>query len=187
MKKDTLINLATALAAGAAFLLVIARLSPRQDAFSEAEARPTPTPRPLPPGVTLLSFADLEKTTPDANYLPLYPPGLKALNGKQVRLVGFMAPFDSLTSLKTFMLFPTPAGCNFCAPPAPNQYILVRQRDAAKHPYIENPIEITGKLVLWTTESGIPADSENFFVYTMEDAEVVELDANAVAPDQHFF
>lgn len=77
---------------------------------------------------------------------------LTALDGKQVKLPGFMVPLeDDQRSVVEFLLVPTPQACIHVPAPPPNQMVYVKLKkgvDAAV-----GPIWVYGKLNLVTKKS----------------------------------
>lgn len=111
-----------------------------------------------------------------------FPERLRALDGRRVTLVGFMAPFDSLDSMQRCMIFPTYVGCKFCTPPQMNQVVYVTQGDGerrtGRHPFIESASRVTGTLRL--TVDGSDHEGQRMgFVYAIENAEVVPYEGEA--------
>ncbi len=74
---------------------------------------------------------------------------LQALDGKQVRIPGFMVPLeDNQKAVTEFLLVPTPQACIHVPPPPPNQMVLV-EMDASANAKVEfGPIWIYGTLSL---------------------------------------
>lgn len=175
---DRWIDILLVAAAVVMFLMILHRLNVRKT--GGADSMPTP-PRAEAGGLPRLSFGQLERAVPDDKGHPVFPPGILALDGETVRIQGFMSPFDSLQDMQTFMLFPFPTGCNFCAPPAVNQVVLVRQKEGARrYGFIDAPIQITGTLRLWREDSDDTAHTEDFFLYVMEDTEVKEQELDPI-------
>ena len=175
---DTGLVLATLLL----FAMILHRLNVRKTG-GEAVERPAAVMERVETegGMPRLTFSQLERVMPDENGHPDFPPGMLALDGETVRIQGFMSPFDSLQNMKTFMLFPFPTGCNFCAPPAVNQVVLVRQKEGQRrYGFIDAPILITGTLRLWREDSEDSAHAEDFFLFVMEDTEVSELEMDPI-------
>ena len=55
------------------------------------------------------------------------PESLQKLDGRVVRLPGFMVPLeDNMQSVREFLLVPDPQACIHMPPPPPNQQVLVR-------------------------------------------------------------
>lgn len=74
---------------------------------------------------------------------------LKNLDGKFVKIPGFMVPFEDNSSMvKEFLLVPTPGACIHVPPPPPNQMIFVKMRIEQKVTDIGEPIWIYGVLRL---------------------------------------
>lgn len=85
---------------------------------------------------------------------PKFPEPLLALDGKPVRMIGFMNPYNSLESMKQFIILDRPTGCYFCKPPGWLEAVYARQdvKGDAKPPYLDGPILVTGTLRLWKDE-----------------------------------
>lgn len=100
-----------------------------------------------------------------------FPEALRALEGRRVRLVGFMAPWDSLHDMGRCLILPTYVGCNFCAPPSLTQVVFVEQAEApgAGREFIEEPSEVSGTLRLLRPESTNEGHANGFF-FALEDA-----------------
>lgn len=105
-----------------------------------------------------------------------YPSEIKELDGKRIRIVGFMAPWQTLSDFTEFMFIPYEVGCVFCSPPPVTQVMLVKQKRARGQqvpPFAPRSITVTGTLRLFTYESAHPAHQADF-MYALDDA-VVEL------------
>lgn len=77
---------------------------------------------------------------------------LQALNGKAVKIPGFMVPLeDEMNSVKEFLLVPSPQACIHVPPPPPNQMVYVRMKKG--HPVANGPIWVYGTLNLVTKKS----------------------------------
>ena len=76
-------------------------------------------------------------------------PELMALDGKTVRIPGFMVPLeDNSKAVTEFLLVPSPQACIHVPPPPPNQMVLVEMDPEAKAKVEFGPIWIYGKLSL---------------------------------------
>lgn len=105
-----------------------------------------------------------------------YPEEIKALDGKRVSIVGFMAPWQTLSDFTEFMFIPFEVGCVFCSPPPVTQVMLVKQKrtkGGQVPPFAPRSITVTGTLRLFTYDSNHPAHQADF-MYALDDA-VVEL------------
>ncbi len=114
-----------------------------------------------------LDFIDAELSFPDA---------LRELDGREVTLVGFMAPFDDLRNMRRCMILPSYVGCKFCSPPNISQVVFVTQTDdggSGNHRFIESPSHVTGILRLSLPDSEHEGKRQGF-MYSIEDAVVTE-------------
>tara|TARA_B100000963_G_scaffold360149_1_gene389949 strand:+ start:469 stop:2184 length:1716 start_codon:yes stop_codon:yes gene_type:complete len=104
-----------------------------------------------------------------------FPESLEKLNGNKVRMIGFMAPFDSLEDMRRCMIVPSYVGCTFCSPPNLRQVVYVTQGadDSSEKTYsfIEEPSHVVGTLRISLPESSHEGKKHGF-VYSIEDAEV---------------
>ena len=113
-----------------------------------------------------IRFDDLMRTRLYRKPPPVYPAKLSELNGKVVRIRGFMSPFDSLTDLRNFMLLETPTGCYFCEPPGPTQVAFVRLPGNKPLEFINEAIDVEGTLRLWEADSKEPR--HDTFLYVID-------------------
>ena len=122
---------------------------------------------------TLDSFADVYYDAETGN--PIASDEILELNGKTVRIAGYMVPYNSLENLKEFMLMPSSNGCNFCESPIKEEIIYVNQFGKKKFSFIDEPLVITGKL--WVNGAGTKPKNKNFeqFLYAFEQAKVEKL------------
>lgn len=128
---------------------------------------------PLP--VVDFPLLDQARTLDLIDLKPDFPESLKALEGRRVALVGFMAPFDSLNDMRRCMIVPSYVGCTFCSPPSLTQVVYVTQgRDegsAGSYPFIEPASYVTG--ILRLSQAGSDHEgNEQGFLYSLEDAVV---------------
>ena len=103
-----------------------------------------------------------------------FPEELQKLDGKKVRLIGFMAPFDSLEDMSKCMMVPSYVGCTFCTPPNLRQVVFVTQGAESSeetYPFIEEPSYVTGIFRITNSESTHEGKNQGF-VYSIENAEV---------------
>jgi len=73
---------------------------------------------------------------------------VKDLDGKRIRVPGYVVPFDFSADAehKEFLLVPYFGACLHTPPPPPNQIILVKAEVAAKITNIEDPVWLEGTL-----------------------------------------
>ena len=120
-----------------------------------------------------LTFELLEKTVYSEKPPPIFPAELRKLEGKRVRLSGFMIPYDDPEKLFKLMLVKTPGGCFFCSPPSPTSVVFVR-RPATDSPlsYTTEIIVFEGILHLWHSELKDDDETKGFF-FTLDDAKAI--------------
>jgi hypothetical protein len=75
------------------------------------------------------------------------PDALQAMNGKRVRVPGFIVPLeDSQTSVSEFLLVPNPQACIHVPPPPPNQIIHVRMAPGTRAQMNYGPVWVQGRM-----------------------------------------
>ena len=156
--------LAAALLAVACAPLLERELAPA----AEKPAAPAAEPAAAP--VTNLTFATLSKTL--VRMPPEFPDELRSLDGKRVRITGFVMPYDDPEKLQKLLLVETPGGCFFCAPPNANALLFVRRdaKDGALA-FGMDPVTFDGTLSLW--HAGMQkSDEARQFLFTLNDARV---------------
>jgi hypothetical protein len=142
-------------------------LAPGEKSKHEAEK---PAPSAVKAGLAgSVDFSVLSKTVLNKKPPPIYGT-IEDLDGKTIKIVGFMGPYDDFENLKNFMLFNKPVGCNFCSPPSVKEVVFVRQK-VEKAKFIDEPVLVEGTLKLWRKESEDDGH-HNGFLYVMEDAQV---------------
>lgn len=86
---------------------------------------------------------------------PVFPPAVKALHGKRVKVAGFMMPLENSSKQKHFVLMAYPPGCPFHTHAMPNQFVEV-MADTAFPLEMENATIVEGVLELTgMDESGV--------------------------------
>ncbi len=116
----------------------------------------------------LLKILNMEPVPPDA---PKYfPEWLKSLNGRRIRIRGFMYPPELETGLTGFLLARDNQICCFGRNPKPYDIIPVRLREGATTNYIANrPFDVVGVFHLDLAE----LDGKVFQLYRLDDAIVI--------------
>ena len=95
----------------------------------------------------------LDKTTEAEADDPAYPAALEALDGKEIEMYGFMAPYDDFDSMERFMLINFFNGCQFCSVPRLQEVVYAECAASQKPwPYIDGPIRVRGVLRLKRAE-----------------------------------
>jgi len=119
-----------------------------------------------------VKFEQLAKTVTKGDK-PVFPEELRKLDGKRVRLTGFVAPYDDPEKMTKFLLTKAAVGCFFCNPPDENGVVLVR-RGAKDKPlkYDSDSISVEGTLHL--TGPDAKDEEAQQFLFTLDDATVVK-------------
>ncbi|MFN3513343.1 MAG: DUF3299 domain-containing protein [Phenylobacterium sp.] len=150
------LSLALVLALAAAPAAGLAQQGPRPAAPTESVWKPAATP---PGGVAWsLLESTQEITRQDAKGFiyskPVFPPAVKALEGKRVKVSGYMMPLQNGKTQTHFVLLAYPPDCPFHLNPAPMQFIEVKTARGVTFSYDVKTVEGTLQL-LGHDESGI--------------------------------
>ena len=141
----------TAIPVGAAMQL--GKPAPTKDVWQPAKTPAGGTPW------SLLQQTKLNDRTDEATMMiytkPSFPPAVKALNGKQIKIAGWIMPLDNGLKQKHWVLLGYPPGCPFHMHALPNQFIEINA--AVPFPTDESKVHVvTGTLQLTGyDESGI--------------------------------
>lgn len=100
-------------------------------------------------------------------YRPEFPKEVKALDGKEVTIKGFMFPLEASEKQKEFLFGPFPVGCPFHYHVAP-ALVLEVHADNSPVAFSYDPVTIRGKLEL------VEKDMENSTFYRLQGAELVK-------------
>ncbi|MEM7688127.1 MAG: DUF3299 domain-containing protein [Pseudomonadota bacterium] len=113
--------------------------------------KPAPTPKG---GVAWKTLEATEETTrrDEQGYIlskPLFTPAVKKLNGKRIKVSGWMMPLDNGSTQTRFVLLGYPPGCPFHFHAAPNQFIEVLadtpfKTDEVNAHTVSGVLELTG-------------------------------------------
>ncbi len=125
------------------------------------------------PSAMVVDFPMLGQAVTSKGAPPVFPDSLKAQDGKQVAIIGFMAPYDQIDDMTHCMIMPSYVGCYFCQPPSLAQVVFARQKDRGtdKKAYIDDPVLVSGKLMLYKPDSDHPGHLSQF-LYVIEDATI---------------
>lgn len=100
-------------------------------------------------------------------FKPGFPPEVKALDGKEIMVKGFMFPLDAAEKQKMFLFGPFPVSCPFHYHVAPSLVIEVHaDKEPIKFSY--DAITLKGKLQL------VQKDPENSTFYRLTDVSLVK-------------
>jgi len=82
------------------------------------------------------------------------PDELMALDGKYVKMPGFVVPLsDNYSELQEFLLVPNAQACIHVPPPPPNLIVTVKLREALPSDQTTNPAWVYGRFKIETTNS----------------------------------
>jgi hypothetical protein len=94
-----------------------------------------------------------------------YSKEIKALDGREVKLMGFIYPLEGGLEHKRFLLTAWPPSCPFCLPAGPSQMVEV---------VCEEPVEFTEGAILMAGTFELLEDDPSGMYYRMQDAREVE-------------
>lgn len=75
---------------------------------------------------------------------PVFAPAVTALNGKAVKVEGFMIPLDIGDKQKRFLLVAAPPHCSFCLPAGPDAMIEIRAKSNVRYGF--EAVSLSGTL-----------------------------------------
>jgi hypothetical protein len=121
-----------------------------------------------PSGVNRLPWSLLMQTHMDRHYRPTFADALRRLEGKRVRMEGFLQPLNE-DDLGVFLLVENPVGCWHCEQPDVTAIVMVQMPAGKEHHYTRDGLRVTGRLKLNAT------DPESF-LYVLADAKVEDVE-----------
>jgi uncharacterized protein len=108
-----------------------------------------PPPPPLPEG----QWMSMKRRQPGADQPPRV---VTELNGKRVKLGGYVVPLDfESTTVKEFLLVPFVGACIHVPPPPPNQIVYVKSKTGFEVGGTFDPVTVTGTMKTETAFTGI--------------------------------
>jgi hypothetical protein len=120
--------------------------------FAGSTAAPTdggPAPPPLPEG----GFMSIKRRQPGSDQPPRV---VGDLNGKRVKLGGYVVPLDfEATTIKEFLLVPFVGACIHVPPPPANQIVYVKSDNGFQITGQFDPVWVTGTLKTETAFTGL--------------------------------
>lgn len=93
---------------------------------------------------SLLSSASIKKV--QGRLGPDFPEAIRALNGKNVKVQGYILPLEAGQTHRYFLLSAWSPSCPFCQTAGPEAMVEVKARAAVK--YSIDPVVVEGRLVL---------------------------------------
>lgn len=100
---------------------------------------------PEKPGFTswrVLGQVELVKQS--SKMVPSFAPAVSTLDGKTIRVQGFMMPLDIGDKQRRFLLVAAPPHCSFCLPAGPDAMIEVRAKSDVRYGF--DAVALSGKL-----------------------------------------
>jgi uncharacterized protein len=94
-----------------------------------------------------------------------YSEEIEALDGQEVKLMGFIYPLEGGVEHERFLLTAWPPSCPFCLPAGPSQMVEV---------LCEEPVEFTEGAILMTGRFEVLEDDPSGMYYRMHEAREVE-------------
>lgn len=95
------------------------------------------------------TLADLEFVVNDGEWSVEFGDNVRQLEGKSVKIIGFMMPLESSLEQKHFILSMLPLdGCQFCAPGTQAEFLEVKVKEGKGIKYTYDPIEVAGTFEL---------------------------------------
>lgn len=110
----------------------------------------------------LLNSAKVTSDRKKGVMLAQFPQPLAALNGKALKIAGFILPLEATPQFDRFLLTKTNFACGFCPPPLPTEVIEVKLGRGRTKATLD-PVTVRGRLEL-------VASSEESVFYRLHDA-----------------
>ena len=100
---------------------------------------------PEKPGFTSWrTLGQVELVKQSSKMVPSFAPSVVNLDGKTIRVQGFMMPLDIGDKQRRFLLVAAPPHCSFCLPAGPDAMIEVRAKSDVRYGF--DAIALSGKL-----------------------------------------
>jgi len=92
---------------------------------------------------------------------PMFSDELRELNGREVKVQGFMMPLDNSEKQQHFLVSRTPPSCFYCLPGGPESVIEVKA---------QRPMEFSFDPVVLSGDMQLVENSDMGLFYRLEDA-----------------
>lgn len=92
------------------------------------------------------TLAEVEPVKRGGRLMPQFSDKILALDGKQVRVQGFVMPLDVGSAQRHFLISAVPPSCPFCMPAGPEAMVEVYARKPVK--FSLEPIVVSGKMAV---------------------------------------
>ena len=133
-------------------------------AFTKSDQRPPGAVVELDGVVPWKTLEEVEEITVGEDTKPRFNAAIKALDGRNVRLQGFMLPLEQTEKQSHFLLSAYPPHCSFCLPGGPNTMVEVKSTKPVSFTF--EPITLSGRFAL------MEGDASGLF-YRLDGAAVV--------------
>lgn len=90
------------------------------------------------------TLAQVELVKRNSKMVPSFAATIAALDGKNIKVQGFMIPLDIGDKQKRFLLVAAPPHCSFCLPAGPDSMIEVRAKSDVRYGF--EAVSLSGKL-----------------------------------------
>jgi len=126
-------------------------LKPRT--FFSGSTAPGPDGGPPPPPLPEGTFMSIKRRQPGGDAPPQV---VASLNGKRVRIGGYVVPLDfDSTTVKEFLLVPFVGACIHVPPPPANQIVYVKSEKGFEIGGAFDPVTVTGTMKTETAFTGL--------------------------------
>ncbi|MEO5716377.1 MAG: DUF3299 domain-containing protein [Luteolibacter sp.] len=125
-----------------------------------------------PEVATPLRYELMDKAVYKEDAPTVFPAELMKLEGKRVRVSGFVVPYDDPEKMSKFLMVKSTNGCFYCNPPGENEVLFIRLSAKEKPPEMDGEkLVVEGTLHLRNAES--KDEEAKQFVFTIDDAKLI--------------
>lgn len=132
--------------------------------FTKSEQRPPGAVVESPGVVPWTTLESVEEVVVGQEIKPRFGEAIKVLDGKKVRLQGFMLPLEQSEKQQHFLLSAYPPHCAYCLPGGPNTMVEVKTGKPVAFTF--EPITLSGQFAL------MEGDASGLF-YRLDGATVI--------------
>ena len=115
--------------------------------------------------VSWKTLGEVEPVKRDGKMVPQFGAKILGLDGKQVRVQGFILPMDLGAAQKHFLISAVPPHCPFCLPAGPDAVVEVYARKPIGYSF--EPVLVSGKLAVLKSDA-------TGFLYRLTEAEPIQ-------------
>jgi hypothetical protein len=129
-------------------IFVNGQLSRRGDAEAFENLRTSLEQKRLNSGTQILKWNIIRTTKGSLTAGGTFTDDVKALNGKEVYMIGFMVPDETYRDVTEFLMLPIPIECYFCQMPPSRDVLWINLREGEKTDIKIEPVLIRGTFTL---------------------------------------